>query len=100
MTDVVGDDAADAAAISAPTIRGGLNQESSRLFRAYRTISNMLTKRGYMIPKDMREMTPATFKQRFGEYPSRESLTILVVCMLCTVYTVYCMCFVRMAESV
>ena len=87
MTDVAamaidgaGDDA-DAAAISAPSIRGGLSPEASRLFRSYRTIANMLGKRGYMIPKEMREMTPATFKQRFGEQPSRESLTILVVCV-------------------
>lgn len=69
----------DAAAIAAPSIRGGLNPEASRLFRAYRTISNMLDRRGYMIPREMREMTPASFKQRFGEQPSRESLTILVV---------------------
>lgn len=79
MTDVAtmpsGD---DAAAIAAPSIRGGLNPEASRLFRAYRTISNMLEKRGYMIPREMREMTPTTFKQRFGEHPNRESLTILV----------------------
>ena len=63
---------------AAPSIRGGLSPEASRLFRAYRTISNMLSKRGYMIPKEMREMTPTSFKQRFGEHPSRESLTILV----------------------
>lgn len=68
--------------IGAPMIRGGLNPEASRLFRSYRTISNMLMKRGYMIPKEMREMTPETFKQRFGEHPSREALTILVVCIL------------------
>jgi DNA-directed RNA polymerases I, II, and III subunit RPABC1 len=64
---------------AAPSIRGGLSPEASRLFRAYRTISNMLSKRGYMIPKEMREMTPASFKHRFGEHPARESLTILVV---------------------
>ncbi len=67
-----------AAAIAAPSIRGGLNPEASRLFRVYRTISNMLDKRGYMVPKDMREMTPASFRERFGEFPSRESLTVLV----------------------
>jgi len=69
----------DAVGIAAPSIRGGLNPEASRLFRSYRTISNMLAKRGYMIPREMREMTPVSFKQRFGEHPSRESLTILVV---------------------
>jgi DNA-directed RNA polymerase I, II, and III subunit RPABC1 len=67
-----------AAALAAPSIRGGLNPEASRLFRVYRTISNMLDSRGYMVPKDMREMTPASFRQRFGEFPSRDSLTVLV----------------------
>jgi DNA-directed RNA polymerases I, II, and III subunit RPABC1 len=67
-----------AAAIAAPSIRGGLNADAARLFRVYRTITNMLTKRGYMVTKEMREMTPALFKQRFGESPSRESLTMLV----------------------
>ena len=67
-----------AAAIAAPSIRGGLNQDAARLFRVYRTISNMLDKRGYMVPKEMREFTPALFRERFGEFPSRESLTILV----------------------
>ena len=71
-------DTEDAAAMAAPTIRGGLNQEASRLFRVYRTISNMLDKRGYMVPKDLREMTPMSFRDRFGEFPSRESLTLLV----------------------
>lgn len=80
MDDTNNNDAGEMdAGIAPPSIRGGLNPEASRLFRSYRTISNMLSKRGYMIPKEMREMTPVTFKQRFGETPSRESLTILVV---------------------
>jgi len=62
--------------------RSLLTPESSRLFRVYRTISSMLTKRGYMVPRDMREMTPAAFTERFGEYPTREALTILVVCYI------------------
>lgn len=70
------DDAA--AAIAAPSIRGGLNPEAARLFRVYRTITNMLSKRGYMVAKEMQEMTPGSFRERFGEHPSRESLTILV----------------------
>ena len=78
MTDEMEIDADDSAAIAAPTVRGGLNPDAARLFRVYRTISNMLTSRGYMVPKEMREMTPASFKARFGEHPSRESLTILV----------------------
>ncbi len=67
-----------AAAIAAPSIRGGLNPDAARLFRVYRTITNMLSKRGYMVTKEMREMTPTSFRERFGENPSRESLTMLV----------------------
>lgn len=80
MTDLIQETEAVSASVAAPTIRGGLSVEASRLFRSYRTIANMLTKRGYMVPKDMRDMTPDIFKQKFGDYPSRESLTILVVC--------------------
>ena len=60
-------------------LRGGLTPEASRMFRVYKTMSAMLSKRGYMVPREMREMTPATFTTKFGEYPTRESLTILVV---------------------
>ena len=62
--------------------RGGaasLTPEASRLFRVYKTVSSLLSKRGYMVSREMREMTPASFTHRFGEYPSREGLTILVV---------------------
>jgi hypothetical protein len=58
---------------------GTLTTEASRLFRVYKTISAMLAKRGYMVSRDMKEMTPMDFTNRFGEYPSREGLTILVV---------------------
>lgn len=68
----------DAAAIAAPSVRGGLNPDAARLFRVYRTISNMLSSRGYMIPKEMRDMTPSFFKAKYGEHPSRDALTILV----------------------
>ena len=64
---------------SPPVLRGGLTREASRLFRVYKTVSAMLYKRGYLVSKEMREMTPADFTQKFGENPSRESLTILVV---------------------
>jgi DNA-directed RNA polymerase I, II, and III subunit RPABC1 len=63
---------------SAPTLRGGLSPEASRLFRVYKTISSMLYKRGYMVPREMREMNPTSFTNKFGESPSRESLTMLV----------------------
>ena len=67
-----------AEAIAAPTVRGGLTPEAAKLFRVYRTIANMLDKRGYMVPKDLRDLTPLDFKEKFGEHPSRENLTILV----------------------
>lgn len=67
-----------AEALAAPSIRGGLSTSSARLFRVYRTISNMLDKRGYMVPKNLREITPADFRNRFGDTPARDSLTILV----------------------
>jgi hypothetical protein len=69
----------DQTASSAPTLRGGLSPEASRLFRVYKTVSAMLYKRGYMVSRDMREITPSSFTQKFGEHPSREALTILVV---------------------
>lgn len=73
-----GDDTVNLAEqIAAPALRGGLSPESARLFRVYRTISSMLEKRGYMIPRTLREITPSSFKEHFGD-ASRESLTILV----------------------
>ena len=70
---------------------GTLTAEASRLFRVYKTISSMLSKRGYMVSREMRDMSPGDFTQRFGEFPTREGLTILVVsiidlylCILCT----------------
>lgn len=72
------EEADDTGAIAAPTVRGGLNPEAARLFRVYRTVANMLVNRGYMVPRELKELTPAAFKQRFGEFPARESLTLLV----------------------
>ena len=68
-------------AVSAPSLRGGLSPETSRMFRVYKTVSSMLTKRGYMVPREMREMTPDKFVEKFGEMPTRQDLTILVVCI-------------------
>lgn len=82
MSDVEMEDAgADGGVLaqsSATNARGGLTPEASRLFRVYKTISAMLGKRGYMVPREMRDMTPASFTERFGEFPTREGLTILV----------------------
>lgn len=68
----------DAAAPSATGNRAGLTPEASRLFRVYKTISAMLKKRDYNVPRDMLEITPAAFTNKFGEHPSRDTLTILV----------------------
>jgi len=57
---------------------GTLTPDASRLFRVYKTISSMLSKRGYMVSREMRDMTPVDFTSRFGEFPTREGLTILV----------------------
>lgn len=67
-----------AEALAAPCVRGGLNPDAARLFRCYRTLSNMLEQRGYMVPKASREMAPNSFREKFGEHPDRESLTMLV----------------------
>lgn len=58
---------------------GTLTADASRLFRVYKTISSLLSKRGYMVSREMRDMTPMDFTNRFGEFPTREGLTILVV---------------------
>ena len=78
IDDPIGDAVSDAEALAAPSIRGGLNPSAARLFRVYRTMANMLDKRGYMVPKNLRDMTPADFKRQFGEYPARDALTVLV----------------------
>ena len=78
---------------------GTLTAEASRLFRVYKTISSMLSKRGYMVSREMKDMSPGDFTQRFGEFPTREGLTILVVSIidLSFVGILYlCILFVRM----
>ena len=78
-----------------------LTAEASRLFRVYKTISSMLSKRGYMVSREMRDMSPGDFTQRFGEFPTREGLTILVVSIITDLlfvglylYFVHMMCVV------
>lgn len=66
------------AVTSAPVLRGGLTPDASRLFRVYKTVSAMLHKRGYMVSREMREMTPDKFTEKFGENPQRSSLTMMV----------------------
>lgn len=70
---------AEAEALVAPAIRGGLAPSAARLFRVYRTMAHLLEQRGYMVPKSLREITPAQFQQKFGnDSINRETLTLLV----------------------
>jgi DNA-directed RNA polymerase I, II, and III subunit RPABC1 len=78
MTDMDLGGGVSAAPTSHTNARGGLTPEASRLFRVYKTVSAMLDKRGYIVPKDMKEITPASFTAKYGEFPTRESLTMLV----------------------
>jgi hypothetical protein len=82
MTDMDLGGGVSAAPTSHTNARGGLTPEASRLFRVYKTVSAMLDKRGYIVPKDMKEITPASFTAKYGEFPTRESLTMLVVSVL------------------
>ena len=55
-----------------------MSAETGRLFRVYKTVAAMLHKRGYMVPRELRDLTPAIFLQRFTDQPSRDALTMLV----------------------
>jgi len=57
---------------------GGLSAEASKLFRVNKTCWKMLEKRNYIVIEELRDMTAEEFKDRFGEMPSRDSLTIMV----------------------
>jgi DNA-directed RNA polymerases I, II, and III subunit RPABC1 len=59
-------------------MNGALSAETSKLFRVQKTCWKMLDKRGYIVAEDYINMTTDEFKDRFGDSPSRESLTILV----------------------
>jgi len=56
----------------------GLNSSAARLFRIRKTCFALLHKRGYNVPVDDLEMSAETFLARFGDFPGRENLTILV----------------------
>lgn len=56
----------------------GLNSSAARLFRIRKTCYALLSKRGYNVPMDDLEMSAETFLARFGDFPARENLTILV----------------------
>ena len=55
-----------------------LSPSTSRLFRCYRVVSTMLSKRGYAVNVDNINMTPTAFAAKFGQDPDRSSMTIMV----------------------
>jgi DNA-directed RNA polymerase I, II, and III subunit RPABC1 len=57
---------------------GTLNPEASRLFRVRKTCLKMLSKRGYIVDEEDINMSTEDFRVKFGDDPSRESLTIFV----------------------
>eukprot|EP01031_Cornospumella_fuschlensis_P049432 gene49432-60510_t len=56
---------------------GGLNPEASKMFRVRKTCLKMLNKRGYVVDDNALQMSTDQFRDKFGETPSRDSLTIL-----------------------
>jgi DNA-directed RNA polymerase I, II, and III subunit RPABC1 len=56
----------------------GFSEEASKLFRVRKTCLKMLAKRGYIVDESDINITTDDFRLRFGDDPSRDSLTILV----------------------
>ncbi|GMH86736.1 hypothetical protein TrVE_jg11921 [Triparma verrucosa] len=63
-------------ASSSPEVQ--LTPSTSKLFRCYKVITNMLQKRKYAVLPEAVKMTPASFVSRFGVNPDRSSMTIMV----------------------
>lgn len=61
-----------------PHTIGGLGADASKLYRVRKTCLKMLSNRGYIVPDEHINMSTDEFKYKFGDDPSRESLTILV----------------------
>jgi len=57
---------------------GGLSSDVSRVYRVRKTCFKMLSKRGYIVADENLEQTTDSFRNTFGDSPSRESLTILL----------------------
>ncbi len=57
---------------------GGLSAAASQLYRVRKTTFKMLSNRGYIVPEDELTMTTADFKEKFGDSPARDQMTILV----------------------
>eukprot|EP00605_Chrysophyceae_sp_TOSAG23-4_P002201 GSChrysophyteH1.ASY1.ANO1.2431.1 assembled CDS len=57
---------------------GGLSSEVTKMFRVRKTCFKMLAKRGYIVSEDNINQSTDSFREQFGDSPSRESMTILV----------------------
>jgi len=55
-----------------------LSDQASRLFRVYKVLHSLLSKRNYAVSSNDMNLDAAGFIERFGNNPERESLTILV----------------------
>ena len=56
----------------------GLSDEASKLFRVRKTCMKMLAKRGYIVDESEINISVEDYRMKFGDDPSRDSLTILV----------------------
>ena len=50
--------------------------ECTKLWRVRRTVLQMLSDRGYLVPSVEKDLGFAQFKERFGDHPRRESLVM------------------------
>ena len=66
------------AAAAAPRVQVKLKDEASRLFRVWKVVQNLLSKRGYGVLQTDQKMESNEFVARFSSDPDRGSLTILV----------------------
>lgn len=57
---------------------GGLSSAASQLYRVRKTTFKMLSNRGYIVPDDELTMSTTVFKEKFGDSPARDQMTILV----------------------
>eukprot|EP00898_Chlorokybus_atmophyticus_P003253 jgi/Chlat1/3929/Chrsp26S00307 len=55
-----------------------MDERATRLYRVRRTVWQMLADRGYLVSPAELELTREVFRERYGEEPKRDELTILV----------------------
>jgi DNA-directed RNA polymerases I, II, and III subunit RPABC1 len=55
----------------------GISESVSRIWRARRTVAQMLSDRNYLVATEDTHITLDDFKKRFGEAPERNKLTLL-----------------------